>query len=411
MFRKAVSGILFALLLIGVLAFALNIRLVNASGTIYIKADGSVEPPDAPILNVENVSYTLIDNIYDSIVVERDNIVIDGEGSTVRGTEAYDSKGIYLSGRRNVTIKNMEIKAFYYGILLYGSSNNSIVGNNIANNKYGMGLSESSNNSIVRNNITANSWDGIWLSVSSKNSIVRNNITNNYWGVALYLSSNSKIYYNNFINNKDPVYDGSWDYPEYYAPSINVWDHSYPFGGNYWSNYTGVDLYSGVYQNVTGSDGIGDTALTIDKNNRDCYPLMAPISVFDDGTWNGASYSVDVISNSTVSEFQLNTTEKTIKFNVTGETGLGFCRVTIPNIVIQNMWHGNYTVLINDQPWPFTNWTDTENTHIYFTYQHSEHEITIIPEFPQATILSLFMILSLPVLVFTKRKLSRKHKT
>ena len=42
------------------------------------------------------------------------------------------------------------------------------------------------------------------------------------------------------------------------------------------SNYTGVDQKSGTNQNVTGSDGIGDTAVVIAQNNVDNYPLMAP---------------------------------------------------------------------------------------------------------------------------------------
>jgi hypothetical protein len=57
---------------------------------------------------------------------------------------------------------------------------------------------------------------------------------------------------------------------------INVWDDGYPSGGNYWSDYTGVDLYSGPYQNETSSDGIGDTPYDIDENNVDHYPLMKP---------------------------------------------------------------------------------------------------------------------------------------
>jgi len=58
--------------------------------------------------------------------------------------------------------------------------------------------------------------------------------------------------------------------------SINLWDDGYPSGGNYWSNYAGVDFYSGPYQNETGSDGIGDTRHVIDENNWDNYPLMEP---------------------------------------------------------------------------------------------------------------------------------------
>jgi hypothetical protein len=56
----------------------------------------------------------------------------------------------------------------------------------------------------------------------------------------------------------------------------NSWDDDYPYGGNYWSDYTGVDVKSGPYQNETGSDGIGDTPHVIGEDNQDNYPLMKP---------------------------------------------------------------------------------------------------------------------------------------
>jgi hypothetical protein len=55
----------------------------------------------------------------------------------------------------------------------------------------------------------------------------------------------------------------------------NFWDIGYPSGGNYWSDYTSVDSYSGPYQNETGSDGIGDTPYIIDEDNQDNYPFMS----------------------------------------------------------------------------------------------------------------------------------------
>ncbi|MBT0161013.1 hypothetical protein G4O51_13635, partial [Candidatus Bathyarchaeota archaeon A05DMB-2] len=145
---KAVSGIMLALLLASTLRLAFNIQPVKSdyawTETIYIRADGSIHPADAPISIFDNVTYTLTDNIvgavlYDwssAIVIERGNIVVDGAGYTVEGTEASWSKGIDLTGQRNVTIKNMEIKKFYYGIWLDEASNNSMVGNNITANKW-----------------------------------------------------------------------------------------------------------------------------------------------------------------------------------------------------------------------------------------------------------------------------------
>jgi hypothetical protein len=58
-----------------------------------------------------------------------------------------------------------------------------------------------------------------------------------------------------------------------------MWDNGYPDGGNYWSNYTGVDHFSGPGQNESGSDDIGDMPYLIpgkEPPNQDKYPLMNP---------------------------------------------------------------------------------------------------------------------------------------
>jgi nitrous oxidase accessory protein NosD len=48
-------------------------------------------------------------------------------------------------------------------------------------------------------------------------------------------SSNSRIFNNIFIDNANQAYT--------FDSSNNVWNDDYPSGGNYWSNYTGIDLY------------------------------------------------------------------------------------------------------------------------------------------------------------------------
>lgn len=65
------------LLVISMLTLAFNSYVVKASGTIYIRADGSVEGT-TDISTVDNVTYIFTNDIYDSIVVERSNIIVDG---------------------------------------------------------------------------------------------------------------------------------------------------------------------------------------------------------------------------------------------------------------------------------------------------------------------------------------------
>ena len=261
--RKAVLvfGVWAFLVLVAVFGVVLNVPLVSGSGTIYIRADGSIDPPDAPISTVDYVTYTFTGNINDSVVVERDNIVVDGAGYTLQGTGIVT--GIDLDGRSNVTIKNMEIKAFYYGIYLYESSNNSIEGNsfvnnglwvwasygnvvsdnlvngkplvyleevsdyvvedagqvilvkcnnitvenlNLSNTIVGVQLWKTNNTKTSGNNVTNNDY-GILLSDSSSNSISGNNITNNWDGIYLGGSSNNNISGNNITaNNEDGIY-------------------------------------------------------------------------------------------------------------------------------------------------------------------------------------------------------------
>jgi len=262
--RKAFSALILTLLLTSMFVSAFNIQPAKAGGTIYIRADGSIDPPTAPISTVDNITYTFTDSINDSIVVERSNIIMDGAGYTLQGPGNCD--GFCWSGINNVTIKNTNIKDFATGIGLVSSSNNSISGNNITNNGDGIRLFHFSNyNSISGNNITNNNYGIFFLFISSNNTVVGNSIASNGLGVYLVSSSNNLFYHNNFIDNSQQANTGG---------QANSWDHGYPSGGNYWSDYSSLDLYNGPSQNETGSDGIGDAPYVIDAVNVDHYPFM-----------------------------------------------------------------------------------------------------------------------------------------
>ncbi|MEM4713144.1 MAG: right-handed parallel beta-helix repeat-containing protein [Candidatus Bathyarchaeia archaeon] len=319
--KRYLSHLIFALLIINALAIiGFNVKPSKGwTGTVYIRADGSIDPPDAPIITYDNITYNLTDNIKsagDGIIVDRDNIIIDGKGFLVEGQRTYKSSGIKLSNRFNITIQNIRIEAFFFGIWLIDSRNNYICANDIAandwdgvylyssynNNVYrnnitengntGIALHASYNNNIYANNITANGYNGIYLyesynnniygnnlmangldgilldNWSYDNNIYGNNITVNSYGIEFYGSHNNNIYHNNFVNNSRQVFS--------YYGFVNVWDDGYPSGGNYWSDYTGVDVKSGPSQDLPGSDGIGDTPYIIDAINKDRYPLMYP---------------------------------------------------------------------------------------------------------------------------------------
>jgi len=401
-------------ILVCMLSVALNVETVKASGTIYIRADGLVYPSDAPIHRDGNV-YTLTGNVNDSIVVQRDNIEIDGAGLyIIEGPDDYASIGINLTGRSNIIItKIKEIKAFGYGIFLNMSSNIVLSENTVTANKVrGIYLSESSNCSITGNNITANwnydidlyyssnnticeniarrigihndsSYNSIYRNqlsgsgleaivlLSSNNIIYENNITGNgIYGIHMDHSSNQRIYRNNITDNgiygiymdscsnniiagnnienhtvgifldscpENTIFHNNFVENERNAlildSNINLWDFGFPSGGNYWSNYTGFD---------SDDDGIGDSSHVLDAENQDNYPLMGPISFFNAGTWNEATYYVETVSNSTVSDFYFSVDNRLISFDVAGlNDTIGFCRVAIPKRLL---WCETYRI-------------------------------------------------------------------
>ena len=213
-------------------------------------------------------------------------------------TASTQGSGISLrSSDNNWVYENTITDNAMDGISVSSSSNNSITGNCITENIQGAGVYIGSNppetssyNSVTGNTISDNEW-GIWFvanySIISANtitdcswagilvdhhsicnSIAGNDLRNNYHGIWLYSPADGNtIFHNNFVNNADQVYS---------SQPVNVWDEGYPSGGNYWSDFNSPDVFSGPYQNETGSDGIGDTPYVIDANNTDSYPLIYP---------------------------------------------------------------------------------------------------------------------------------------
>lgn len=478
---KKLASALFLLLplLIGLCVF--RIRTVDASGTISINADGSINPTTAPISTTDNVTYTFTDNINSSIVIERNDTIIDGRGYTLNGTGS-PMFGISLDGISNVTIENIEVIGFpnciwvqssnninisrnnilmqqhsmsIYpdGIYLFMSSNSTVMENQVSvTTSFGIRLEASYNNTIIGNNVTDNSGIGIsplsgialytssynlfrnnsvvgnssylsvvgssivdlvndldssntvggkpvcyWINQENKtvpansgsvslincsninaenlvlsngdpaimlvntynSTISRNALGNNYIGAILLGSYNNSIFENDITGNLDGIHlnpfgdsntsnniffennisgnnlFGIWgfqcsDNTFYHNNFINntwtnvvlltndteVWNNGYPSGGNYWSDYRGNDTYSGIYQNETGYDGIGDSPYVIDRNNSDIYPLMQP---FDSELQDSRVAYRDLLSrfNSLFLQFQaLNSTLNNMQANM-----------------------------------------------------------------------------------------------
>ena len=225
--------------------------------------------------------------------VQRNSVNISG--FTVKGATYYS--GIDLSGGNYCNVSNNRVTNNSHGVDLYSSNNNNVNGNDVLSNNNGIYLQYSHNNIIENNNaanngnagiylVNYNSYNtlsgndalsnfyGIYLGHQSNNNILSgNNISNSiHYGIQLNSSSNNTIY-NNYFNNTNNAWDDGnniWNVTK--TEGINIIGGPY-IGGNYWSDYAGIDL---------NSDGLGDTFLPYDAsgsiiNDGDFLPLTVPM--------------------------------------------------------------------------------------------------------------------------------------
>ena len=271
---------------------------------------------DGNVLKIEPAIYYEHVNVYKAVWLDGDGrsiVGVDGNSSggtvidiaangvhvthlTIENGGPWLSIGIDLSLTGNQEVLDNVILNAGLGIYLNSSYGNNIAWNRIVENVDGIGLRDSPDNNItenrIENNHGAEGGAGMWLwkANCTGNRIVGNTIIGNWaYGVGLEQSASNNLFQrNNFIDNTDQVvlYDNTTE---------NVWDSGYPEGGNYWSDYDGVDLFRGVEQDVNGSDGIGDTGYGIDPSNVDHYPLMGQSGSFTVAGVNVAVFpAVDV---------------------------------------------------------------------------------------------------------------------
>ena len=244
------------------------VKSANGQATdnrIFIQPDGTVTPVGAPIL-IEGNTYTLTENIYTSIVVEKSGVTLDGNGHTLEGTFNGTMTSLWMIGSgpliaatngpkvpwtigidlsdgnvTNLTIENVKIENFSIGMYIW-TQNNTIKNDIIKGNIVGI-LVASSQNSFTQNYIQNNT-DGIFVGIGSP--------TNPY--------SNITIHSNYFINNTDQI-DGCRCPAS--LTEINPWGIN--IDGNYWSDYNGTAK--------NGSD-IGATPYWVNGTIPDAQPIM-----------------------------------------------------------------------------------------------------------------------------------------
>jgi parallel beta-helix repeat protein len=306
------------MLLISMLTLTCHIRQVEASGTIHIRADGSIDPPTAPISTVDNITYTFNSDISDSIIVEKDSIVVDGAGYTVHGGGAVH--GVDLSYRYDVTLKNVKITNFVGGIELYYSTNNALIGNTVSGNDWGIELAYSSDNTVIRNIVSSSnlygirlvhssgnalfgnkvfsdSIYGILLSYSCSNNLVGNNVSSNNYGIRVASSSDNNVLTGNNVSHN--------------VRGINLCYSSSNslIGNRASSNTNGIHLWSSKNNTLTGNEALNNdygihleasSSNTIFHNNLfhnaiQVYVTVGYANIWDNGYPSGGNYWRDYI--------------------------------------------------------------------------------------------------------------------
>jgi parallel beta-helix repeat protein len=162
------------------------------------------------------------------------------------------------------------------GIVLEGVNavNNQVYNNIFQQDPVAVNIASSSQNNNVSRNIISLSTTAIKIETSA-NTICANIMSKNQLGINITNSNDNVILHNTFADNTVQVSISN--------SAGNVWDDGYPSCGNYWSDHTGPDIFSGPNQDQPGSDGIVDTPYTVAIGSVDRYPLVRPFNAHDVG--------------------------------------------------------------------------------------------------------------------------------
>jgi len=408
--RRMVSIITLTLLLTSMLRFGFQVQPVRAQteGTIYIRGDGSIDPSTAPIQR-NGYLYTLTSNITNyaanaTIVVERNNIVVDGAGFAVEGKPGYRERGsigISLNGTSNVTIQNMNFDNPYTGILLDSSFNNSINGNFMTRHDYGILLDSSFNNSINGNTMTE-SIDGIFLYSSSNNSIEKNTLTDTE-GIRFNFSSNyNSIKRNNITNGHGGIrFDFSCD--------NNIIEEN-----NIASSFMGINIYDSSENNSIHGNNITNNSLggiefdttsinnSIYENTIENNTVGVVINTWSQMSLN-AAYDTPLPNSSSNTFYHNNIITNTQQVSSSNLSGYA------------NVWDGGYP--LGGNYWSDYNGTDEDHDGIGDTaYVIDANNIDryplvtqyVVPEFSSFLIVPLFCIASLLARAIYRKKRSNE---
>jgi parallel beta-helix repeat protein len=338
------------------------------------------------LTTIENISCGS-DYLGIHMVVSNSSIIIQNDISNNNVGVLCDLSSYNYIGT-NVFSNNSEGLQFSYSPLTpIHSVGNQIYRNNINHNGDGIGMVGANDNRFCGNEIIADKRYGIFASSSNDNVFWGNTFSTNGWGLYFDNCSNNIVYNNNFVNNTSQVHVDTL---------VNSWNLSQTIGGNYWSDNAIADV---------NEDGIADFPYVIDEANVDYYPLAGTFSDYMI-SWESGEYPMTVICNSSNVVFEFFPQQRRVSLNFTdADQASGFCRISISKELVQSLWEGNLTILINGtSPSNLRKWEYNGSLYVYFTYTHSNSQAIMISEIPFVAFPTLFFILSLVTTIVVKKK-------
>lgn len=140
------------------------------------------------------------------LVVGANNITIDGGNYTITGDGGLYDNGIDSNnGYDNITVKNISVTNFNYGVYFNSSSSSTIQNVTAYSNRfYGIFLLSSNSSTLTTNTVYSNELSGIQIQASSGNTLTNNIMSENGNNLYVYtLGDLSK--YNNTIDTTNKV--------------------------------------------------------------------------------------------------------------------------------------------------------------------------------------------------------------
>ena len=152
------------------------------------------------ILDTPNRRYRLQEDISTNgncLIITADNITIEGHGKTISGDNGAEDYGIIIQNAGNITVRDLNITNFGYGIFMNSTNSSTIYNNTILSSRNNsIVLNQSSNNNLTGNIVKNGLGAGIYLESSSVNNTVSNNsLESNLDGILAYGANST------FVNN------------------------------------------------------------------------------------------------------------------------------------------------------------------------------------------------------------------